>query len=730
MIADIENKDNEDDNEDYDSIFFDDDSIPLVKITSAPPLIEEEMLYHRQNTYNHAYLKKYQLGDLYREHLQVQDFNINPPLQRSRTGNQDKKVQYNSPIQLEENKDSGDQCKSSQSKDEYPQIPLNKNNLFAFSDTIDSVNRQNSHNSKVSSASIMKSNDDSDDSFTSINTDIQNTINNEQQIFLQKGKFASSFGRQGTYGYKKEQRDNLLNNAIQNCENIPQQTIQIPFGNTPFGRSLTSQTQYKGNLEQVDNQDRFNDEESLYTEEDQIESLSHEDTRYQLNNDNQYLRSQTFKESCKYKINILASQDDDQPADPNFLSPLKFQIRERSSNGDISSGQQEASNNTLSSQNQNYCNSSPKSWGGIPNSPLNTSNPMSIKINLQGMRDKDLFRAVGQAVLIVLKNQKIEDNLVRIALDKHGTRALQNMLNQICPFTNERSARLINGIRDYALELIVNIHGNHVIQICLDNIKSEELKLPIYECVLNNCSYIATNQHGCCVVQKLLSSSKFAIQVIINDKFTQFQKELVLRSLEQLQYLINDQYGNYVVQQVLKFNDEEINLKIANFICSKIQYYCSQKISSNVVENAIRITTNECKKVYFTNLIKNLPLFRMLMLDQYGNYVIHAILQTSSDFQDQTYYNQFYRVFIENQELLRKVNFGNKFIQKIMVLDPPQQDQQNFQFQRQQLQITGKFQCNNNPKNQSNTQRTSTFKSAPVGKNLQIPKELGQQNQK
>jgi hypothetical protein len=77
-------------------------------------------------------------------------------------------------------------------------------------------------------------------------------------------------------------------------------------------------------------------------------------------------------------------------------------------------------------------------------------------------------------------------------------------------------------------------------------------------------------------------------------------------------------------------------------------YYCTQKISSNVVEQAIRGTSNECQKAFFTFLMKNEKDLQEIMLDQYGNYVAQAIFQMSYDFQDQTYFNYFYEV---NNEL-------------------------------------------------------------------------------
>ena len=48
--------------------------------------------------------------------------------------------------------------------------------------------------------------------------------------------------------------------------------------------------------------------------------------------------------------------------------------------------------------------------------------------------------------------------------------------------------------------MALNIHGNHVIELCLDHLTQEEHKDAIYKTVLCNCAKIATDKHGCCVI--------------------------------------------------------------------------------------------------------------------------------------------------------------------------------------------------------------------------------------
>lgn len=134
-----------------------------------------------------------------------------------------------------------------------------------------------------------------------------------------------------------------------------------------------------------------------------------------------------------------------------------------------------------------------------------------------------------------------------MANSKHGTRALQNLFKQILPLSERRSELLAQSLLperlpsgkelDRVLELSLNLHGNHVIQLCLDHLTREEHKEHIHRTVLHHCAVIATDKHGCCVIQKILGAPNSRIR-----------RALVNVSLSQLDQLINDQFGNYVVQ--------------------------------------------------------------------------------------------------------------------------------------------------------------------------------------
>lgn len=101
--------------------------------------------------------------------------------------------------------------------------------------------------------------------------------------------------------------------------------------------------------------------------------------------------------------------------------------------------------------------------------------------------------------LILVKNAAPE--LIRIALDPHGTRALQKLVE--CIDTKEESQLIINSLSPHIVPLSRDLNGNHVVQKCLQELKAEDNQF-IFDAASEHCIEIATHRHGCCVLQRCL----------------------------------------------------------------------------------------------------------------------------------------------------------------------------------------------------------------------------------
>ena len=68
--------------------------------------------------------------------------------------------------------------------------------------------------------------------------------------------------------------------------------------------------------------------------------------------------------------------------------------------------------------------------------------------------------------------------MVKIALNSHGTRALQKMIEFVS--TSEQIQTVINALNGKVVELIQDLNGNHVIQKCLNRLSPNDAQVCLY----------------------------------------------------------------------------------------------------------------------------------------------------------------------------------------------------------------------------------------------------------
>lgn len=88
-----------------------------------------------------------------------------------------------------------------------------------------------------------------------------------------------------------------------------------------------------------------------------------------------------------------------------------------------------------------------------------------------------------------------------------------------------------------------------------------------------HCIEIGSHKHGCCVMQRCLEKGKNKQKLALADVI-----------IENLNQLIEDPYGNYLVQNVLKLNNERRNDEILKMIAKDFIRLSQMKFSSNVIE--------------------------------------------------------------------------------------------------------------------------------------------------
>ncbi|XP_071717806.1 pumilio homolog 12 [Rutidosis leptorrhynchoides] len=204
--------------------------------------------------------------------------------------------------------------------------------------------------------------------------------------------------------------------------------------------------------------------------------------------------------------------------------------------------------------------------------------------------------------------------LVRISCDMHGTRAVQKVVETLK--TREQCSMVVLALKPGIIGLMKNMNGNHVAQRFLQYLKPEFNEF-LFEAATMKCIELATDRHGCCVLQKCLSHSD-------GEPRRRLVREITSNAL----ILSQDPYGNYVVQYVFELQVSWATLAILDQLEGNYGDLAMQKYSSNVVEKCIKYAREE-RSVCIVNELINNPRLDQIMQDPYGNYVVQAALRSS-----------------------------------------------------------------------------------------------------
>lgn len=208
--------------------------------------------------------------------------------------------------------------------------------------------------------------------------------------------------------------------------------------------------------------------------------------------------------------------------------------------------------------------------------------------------------------------QNASQDMVRIALNQHGTRALQKMIEYVN--TPQQVHLIIEALRFRVVELIQDLNGNHVIQKCLNKLTSVDAQF-IFDAVGNNCIEVGTHRHGCCVLQRCI------------DHASGDQKQwLVGRITEHARILVQDPFGNYVVQYIIDLNEPSFTEPVVSMFQGCIGQLSRHKFSSNVIEKCLRCAQPPSKDLIVEEMLPPAEIERLLR-DSFANYVIQTALE-------------------------------------------------------------------------------------------------------
>jgi pumilio RNA-binding family len=227
-------------------------------------------------------------------------------------------------------------------------------------------------------------------------------------------------------------------------------------------------------------------------------------------------------------------------------------------------------------------------------------------------------------ILVINKNNK----LYEISVNNYGTRVIQKTLEKLIdnniPYSKIECPELTNSIneliRKHLYDLCCDKNGNHVYQKLLKVFHNDNKNDFLYDYLARISLDIALLQQGATIFTTAFNFSNYQ------------QKEKISKNIiDNIDKLINDKYGNYSLQAIIKQleNEKALIEPIYFYISDNIVVLSKQKYSSNVIDTFIMKKDNYSKMLVKDMIKKNI--IKDIIKDQYANYVVQKAMNISDE---------------------------------------------------------------------------------------------------
>jgi len=213
---------------------------------------------------------------------------------------------------------------------------------------------------------------------------------------------------------------------------------------------------------------------------------------------------------------------------------------------------------------------------------------------------------------------------VTVSCQKHGSFSVQALIDNIYA-SSEGSATmeqrqvfvLVEALRKDIVRVITHASGHFVVLRMLQKFPYQATKF-IDDAILANCLQIGTDHHGLRVVKAVVACRRPA-------DLTRLFKQISRLAIK----LVENQYGNYVVQSVLDVCSHAVATSIKMKMEGKYMRLSKQKFSSNVIEKCLKQSGSHWRSIVINELCEQ-PGVSELLRDRYGNYVLQTALSVAS----------------------------------------------------------------------------------------------------
>ncbi|EEB05663.1 RNA-binding protein Puf3 [Schizosaccharomyces japonicus yFS275] len=213
--------------------------------------------------------------------------------------------------------------------------------------------------------------------------------------------------------------------------------------------------------------------------------------------------------------------------------------------------------------------------------------------------------------------EKMKGHVLTLSLQMYGCRVAQKALEHI-PLN--RQVELIQELDGDVLKCVKDQNGNHVIQKAIECIPYGHLQF-VVDAVMPNVYNLSSHPYGCRVIQRII------------EHFADARSSVYLQLHTQILHLAQDQYGNYVIQHLMKKGSPSEQREIVEVVLGNVLHLSRHKFASNVVERCISYCSDTDRERFFNSLLGENEdgdtYLLNLIKDKYANYVIQKLIDVS-----------------------------------------------------------------------------------------------------
>ncbi|KPI84780.1 putative RNA-binding regulatory protein (pumilio family) [Leptomonas seymouri] len=229
-----------------------------------------------------------------------------------------------------------------------------------------------------------------------------------------------------------------------------------------------------------------------------------------------------------------------------------------------------------------------------------------------------------------------------IALTPHGTFSVQKMIETIS--TREEVEIIREALSKDVVRLVKDAHGNHVIQKVLQRFDFDDKEF-IYKAVATDCVSIAKNKQGCCVLQRCLEYASprqkralvdqvlscclqivqdpfgnYVLQYVLEAHDSKINDTIALAFLPHLVHLCINKFSSNVMEKVLRGATQPVQVMYVEEMCNPeiISRLIQDDFGNYVLQTALSINAPAQAELLvsairpFMPLIKNAPYAKKL----------------------------------------------------------------------------------------------------------------------